>query len=325
VERNQNVNVRRLLPALLAGALLAAALIAPASSSALVVGIADQNAALFTNPEFQALHSKRTRIITPYDVALHKDEKAQLGTWMAAAKAAHQEVVVAFNPPTTMQCPNLNGKKGCRPVSTAQYTKAFKAFHKAWPQVKIIQPWNEVNNLTQPTVYHPEAVVSYYNVVRKNCKGCTVLGADLQDVPNMVSYTRTLLADFRRAHVPTPRVWGMHNYTDVNRFIKVQNSSLAKLAKLLPGKIWLTETGGIYRFQPQNGRQTFRPDLTRQARAIDTLFAQAGKYKSKVARIYIYEWFYAPANNRWDSGILDASGRPRPAYARLLRFKKDFR
>jgi hypothetical protein len=310
---------------MLAGALLAAALIAPASSSALVVGIADQNPALFTNPQFQALHSKRTRIITPYDAALHADQKAQLDQWLDAAAAAHQQVLVAFNPPSTMQCPNLNGKKGCRPVSSAQYLKAFKAFHKAWPQVKLIQPWNEVNNLTQPTVYRPDAVVTYYDIVRRNCKGCTILGADLQDVPNMVNYTRTLLADFRRKHIPTPRIWGMHNYTDVNRFIKDQNSSVRKIVRLLPGKIWLTETGGIYRFQPQNGRQTFRPDLTRQARAIDALFTQALKYKSKIDRVYIYEWFYAPASNRWDSGVLDANGAPRPAYNTLLGYKQYFR
>ncbi|ADB51913.1 hypothetical protein [Conexibacter woesei] len=316
---------RRTLPAALAGVLLAVALLAPASSSAFVVGVGDQNPALFENEHLQALGSKRTRLITPYDSVLHRDQRADVDAWMRAARRAGQEIVVAFNPPSGMACPNLNGKRGCRPVSSARYGKAFKAFRKRYPYVRIIQPWNEVNSLTQPTVYRPDAVVTYYDVVRKNCRGCTVLGADIQDLPNMVPYTRSLLAEFRRRRVPTPRLWGMHNYTDTNRFVKDANSSVRKLARLVPGKIWLTETGGLFRFQPQNARQTFRPDLARQARAIDAVFKQAGRYRAKIDRVYLYHWFAASTTNRWDSGVLDAAGAPRPAYRALQKYKRYFR
>lgn len=316
------MKLRRTLSAVLAGALLAAALIAPATSNALVVGVGDQNPALFTNEPYVDLGSTRTRLIIPYDAALKKDAKAYANDWMNAAEAADQEIVVAFNPPWGMQCPNLNGRKTCKPPTAAQFTKAFKAFRKAWPKVRIYQPWNEVNNLTQPTAHRPEMVVTYYAIVKRNCRGCTVLGADIQDLPNMVTYTRSLLANFKRRKIATPRLWGLHNYTDVNRFVKDQNSSLRKLVKLVPGKIWLTETGGIYRFQPQNARQTFRPDLKRQARAIDALFTQARKYRSRIDRIYLYNWFAADADNRWDSALIDARGAPRPAYQRLLRYKQ---
>lgn len=318
------MKLRRTLPAVVAGVLLVVALILPASSGALVVGVGDQNPALFENEQYLSLGSERTRIITQYDAVLHSDQREGLDTWMRAARDAGQEIVVAFNPPVGMACPNLNGKRGCRPVSSARYATAFKAFRKRYPYVRIIQPWNEVNSLTQPTVYRPDAVVAYYDVVRRNCRGCTVLGADIQDLPNMVPYTRSLLAEFRRRLVPTPRVWGMHNYTDVNRFVKDQNSSVRKLVRLLPGKIWLTETGGLYRFQPQNARQTFRPDLARQARAIDAVFKQAIKYRSKIDRVYLYHWFGATITNRWDSGVLDAEGLPRPAYRALLKYRRYF-
>jgi len=324
-ERNPEVKLRRTLSAAVAGALLAAALIAPATSGAFVVGVGDQSSGLFSNEHYLRLNAKRTRLIVPFNAALRKDDRAWVDDWMAAARAARQEVVVAFNPPWTMKCPNLNGAKGCRPVSSAQYTRAFKAFRKRYPQVKIYQPWNEVNNLTQPTAHRPDAVVTYYRIVRKNCRGCKVLGADIQDLPNMVNYTRKLLATFKKRRIATPKLWGMHNYTDVNRFVKDKNSSMRKIVKLLPGKIWLTETGGIYRFQPQNARQTFRPDLKRQAKAIDALFKQASTYRRKIDRVYLYNWFAAPADNRWDSGFVDAAGKPRPAYKRLLRFKKHIR
>lgn len=303
---------------------LAVGLLAPASAPAYVVGVGDQNPAFFENPYLKEIAPKRTRYITPYNSVL-TERRAEVDAWMSAARAAGMEVVVAFNPPDGMRCPNVGGARGCRPVSAAAFRKAFRAFRARYPWVRTFQPWNEVNNLTQPTARYPEAVVTYYRVVKSNCRGCTVLGADIQDLPNMVSYTRKVLATFRKRRIKLPKVWGLHNYTDVNRFVKDQNSSLRKISRLLPGKIWLTETGGLYRFQPQNARQSFRPDLKRQKRALEKLFSQATKFRNKVARIYLYQWGASPPTNRWDSGVLDVNGQPRPAYSVLLRYRRLFR
>jgi hypothetical protein len=312
------------LPLLCLLALSLALLMAlPAASGAYVVGLGDQNAALFANPTFQQLGVKRTRLITPYDSVFH--ERSDLDAWLGAARAARAEVVVAFNPPATMRCPNQHGSRGCRLVSSGSYAKAFRAFHKRYSWVRFIQPWNEVNNGTQPTAHHPDALVAYYKIVRKYCRGCTVLGADIQDIPSMVPYAKQLLADFRRAHVAVPQLWGVHNYTDTNRFIPDRNSNMRKLVKLLPGKLWITETGGVFRFQPQNSRQTFRPDLNRQRRAMQGIFAQADRYRRKIDRVYLYQWFASSPQNRWDSAILDANGVPRPVYAVLLQHKSQFR
>ena len=288
-----------------------------------MVGIGDQNPAVFDNAHLIPLSPDRARYITPYDSVFR--ERARVDEWMNAARAAGMEVLVAFNPPTTMRCPNLRGARGCRPVSGARYKAAFRAFHRRYPWVRHVQPWNEVNNLTQPTAHHPEAVVAYYKIVRATCPRCTVLGADIQDLPNMVPYTRELIEQFKQQRVRVPRLWGMHNYTDTNRFIRDVNSNMRKAVQLLPGKIWLTETGGLYRFQPQNARQTFRPDLARQKRAMEALFRQATRYRAKVARVYLYHWFGAPASNRWDSGVLDIRGRPRPVYGVLERYRHLFR
>jgi hypothetical protein len=314
---------RRVLPACLLALSLALVLLAPATSGAYVVGLGDQNAAVFTNPYFQQLGVKRTRLITQYDSVFH--ERAQLDAWLAAARAARMEVVVAFNPPATMTCPNLGHNHSCRLVSSGSYKAAFRAFRRRYPWVRIFQPWNEVNNLTQPTAHFPAALVTYYKIVRQYCRGCTVLGADIQDIPNMVPYTKQLLADFRRAHVATPRLWGVHNYSDTNRFVPDRNSSMRKLVKLLPGKLWITETGGLFRFQPQNSRQTFRPDLNRQKRAMAAIFKQADRYRRKIDRVYLYQWFASSPLNRWDSAILDVHGLPRPVFDVLLQHTRAFR
>ncbi len=308
---------RRILLLLLAAlACASAALAAPATSGAYVVGVADQDPALFANSYFQQLAPKRTRYITPIDSVFK--QRATVDAWMKAAQAAGVEVVVAFNPPTGMKCPNLGRAKGCKLVSSGTYRRAFVAFRHRYPWVRIFQPWNEVNNLTQPTASNPAAVVTYYQIAKASCPGCTLLGADIQDLPNMVSYIRALLAIFKARHVATPKVWGLHNYTDTNRFVQDANSSMRKAAKLLPGKIWLTETAGLFRFQPQNARQSFRPSLSRQKRAMQAIFAQANRYRRKIDRVYLYQWFAPPPSNRWDSAILDAHGLPRPVFDVLL-------
>lgn len=318
------MKLRRTLPALLAVTFLAA-LAAPATGHAFIVGIGDQYPAVFEDPHFKALGSKRARLVVPYDAVLKPDQRDRLDAWMNAARAARQEIVVAFNPPEGMQCPNLGGRRTCRLAPAARYTRAFKAFRKRYPYVRIIQPWNEVNNLTQPTSNRPDAVVRYYKIVRKHCRGCRVLGADVQDLPNMVRYTKRLLREFKRQRVRVPRLWGLHNYSDVNRFVNVKRSGLSKFVRLVPGKVWLTETGGIYRFQPQNARQTFRPNLRRQRRAMQTLFRHAQRFRHKVARVYIYNWYAPDPSNRWDSGMVDVDGRPRPVYQLLLRHRNRFR
>ncbi len=313
--------IRLLLLAALACA--SAALLAPATSGAYVVGVADQSPTLFANPYFQQLAPKRTRYITPYD-SIFK-QRATVDAWMSAAHAAGLEVVVAFNLPASMRCPNIGRAKGCKPVSTASYRQAFLAFRKRYPWVRIYQPWNEDNSLTQPTAAYPATVVSYYKIVKANCPGCTVLGADIQDLPNMASYELQVLRAFRAAHVATPKVWGLHNYTDTNRFLPDKTSSMRRAARVFPGKIWLTETAGLYRFQPQNARQSFRPDLARQKRAMQAIFSQANHYRSKIDRVYLYQWFAPLASNRWDSAILDAHGLPRPVFNVLVQNRSLFR
>jgi hypothetical protein len=314
---------RRLLPACLLALALALVLLAPAAGSAYVVGLGDQSPTLFSNPYLQQLGVKRTRLITSYDAVFH--ERAALDAWLGAARAAHMDVVVAFNPPAWMKCPNLGHSHNCRLVSSGSYKAAFRAFRRRYPWVRTFQPWNEVNNVTQPTAHKPAALVTYYAIVRKYCRGCTVLGADIQDLPNMVSYTKQVLAAFRRAHVATPRLWGVHNYTDTNRFVPDRASSMRKLVALLPGKLWITETGGLFRFQPQGSRQTFRPDVNRQKRAMAAIFKQADRYRRKIDRVYLYQWFASSPTNRWDSGILDAHGLPRPVFAVLLAHQRLFR
>ena len=299
---------------------LALSLFAGSSASAqLLMGIGDENVSMFTNPFFTSLGVKRTRLITPYNVAL--GNPTTVDHWMIGAYFDNEQVVVAFNPAAGSHCPG----QPCVLPTTAQYTKAFRAFHARYPTVKIFQPWNEVNSLTQPTQAHPDAVVSFYSIVKKNCPGCTVLGADLEDLTkphqsDEVVYATQLLAAFKRAHVATPRLWGLHNYVDVNYHT---STGTKNALKVLPGQIWLTETGGIAQFILSSGKVRLKYDLTRQANSTKWMMSLALSNK-RIARIYIYDFLYDVAPQRFDSSLLGQGQTPRTAYYVLTAHYKQY-
>jgi hypothetical protein len=322
------MRLRVSLPAAVFAAFMAFAVMSAGASARLLVGISDENGPqTFTNPYFQALGVRTARYITNYDSALSASNAAATDKWMAAARAAGEQVVVAFNPGAGTQCPS----SPCSLPSASQYTKAFLAFRKRYPFVKIYQPWNEVNSTTQPTWTKPQAVVTYYSVIKKNCPGCTVLGADIEDLitPRQASYPvyiKALLADFKKAHVATPRVWGIHNYEDVNYF---HSTNTAKMLKLLPGQIWFTETGGLAFFETAGGNVHLPYSTSRQDKATNWMMKLALRYPKRVSRVYIYNFLNGGppgTGNRFDSALLGTDGMPRPAwYALFVHWKAYFR
>ena len=114
-------------------------LAAPASSGAAIVGIGDQKPEIFTAPLFRDLNVKRTRYFTPWNSIF--TEPQRLDAWITAARAARTEPLIAFEKARSMKCPS----RSCKPPSVRSFTRAFKAFRKKYPRVRLIQPWNEVN------------------------------------------------------------------------------------------------------------------------------------------------------------------------------------
>jgi hypothetical protein len=299
---------RLLLPCVLALACLSS-LALPSQSAAQIVGIGDQNADTFSDPRFQALGVKRSRFFPPWNAILTEPEL--LDRWLNAARAAGIEPLVAFNHSRGDRCPG----SPCRLPSVRAYTRAFKAFRRRFPWVRVISPWNEINSPTQPTGKNPRRAAEFYNVVRRNCRGCTILAADIQDLSprTMTRYLRR----FRRYVRGNPRLWGLHNYTDTNRF---RSQGTATMLRLVPGQVWLTETGGIYR-RAGSGRQ-LRPDARRQARATQHMFRLARRYRSRIPRVYIYQWKATQESDRFDAGLVAPDGTPRRAFAIVQRNRR---
>ena len=267
----------------------------PQGTPQLEVGIGEQGLAMFTDSNYKALGIRTVRLVTAYDAVAVRFERDIVDQWLAGAAAAGAEPFITF------------GHSRVHPrklPSVAEFRTAFRAFRTRYPAVKLYAPWNEINHKSQPTADAPERAADYYNVVRAECPDCTVLAGDVLDQPGMVRYVKR----YRSRLQGTPKVWGLHNYSDTNRF---RSTGLRALLATVTGDVWLTETGGVVQF----GRN-FPRDEQRAARAVSFALRQARTHK-RVKRIYLYNWTGGKPADRFDAGLVGPDGKPRPAYARL--------
>lgn len=278
----------------------------PAPGTGALLGIADQKPQTFSDPTFRALGVNRSRLVTPWNSIF--TEPTRLAAWLNAARADGVEPLVAFEHARGDNCPTAP----CIAPPAAQYERALRAFRARYPWVTLIQPWNEANSATQPTGKRPDRAAVYYEIARRVCPSCTIPAADVLDGSNLERW----LARFRAVlGAPVPRLWGLHNYGDSNRF---RDSGTTHLLSLVPGEIWITEAGGIVSFRTADGKPAFPYDEQRAARATGYLFRLAGEFK-RITRIYIYQWKIDFPGNRFDAGLVAADGRPRPALAVIRR------
>jgi hypothetical protein len=275
------------------------------SNAAVLVGVGEQNASMFTDPLFTQLGLKRSRYFPSWNVALKPEEAGWLDAWLANAQNAGVEPLISFHAALGSSCP----KRPCKLPTVRQYTRAFKAFRARWPQVRVISPWNEANHRSQPTFKNPKRAAQFYNVVRARCRGCKIVAADVIDEVNMERWLRV----FKRT-AKKPRIWGLHNYRDTNKRRGQRLGGTKRLLRTVRGQIWLTETGGIVKFVLPNGHTLFKKSERRANTATKRMFALAKRYRSRIKRLYIYHWKQSATDNRFDAGLLRSNGTARPAY-----------
>jgi plastocyanin len=265
------------------------------------IGISDNKAETFEDPNFKVLKLKYARLVSPWNAIFTESER--LDAWMQAARANRVRPLISFEHSRGQECPGRH----CKGPSKGQYTRAWKAFHKKYPWVKDVSPWNEVNSATQPTGKRPDLAATYYNVVRANCRGCTIVAADLLDASNIRRYSAAFLAKAKG----TPRLWGLHNYTDTNRFRSRGTNALLQTVK---GTVWLTETGGVVRFVTQKGVVALPKSESRAKKAMDYMFRLAEANAKRIKRIYVYQWKVNNSFDRFDAGIVRPDGSTRPSF-----------
>jgi hypothetical protein len=265
---------------------------APAVPQGLAIGIGEQQAAMFSDKRFRDLGIDKVRLVVSYDATRVRFERDLVDVWLAAAASAGAEPFVTF------------GHARVHPrklPSAAEFRTAFRAFRKRYPSVRVYAPWNEINHASQPTAGAPQRAAEYYNVVKAECPDCTVLAGDVLDQAGMTRY----LKRYRRHLDGDPAIWGLHNYSDTNRF---RSTGLQEMLAAVKGDVWLTETGGLVEF----GR-SFPRDERRAARATAYALQQARDHE-RVKRIYLYNWTGDKPGARFDAGLVGPDGTARPAF-----------
>jgi hypothetical protein len=273
-------------------ALMATALAAPPANAAYKIGIGDQHAQSFDDPLFHGLGFRYARLIVPWDALRYGNQTADVDAWLTRARATGARPFIAFGHSY------INPRKL---PSTSEFRREFKAFRNRYPWVREYSPWNEVNHKSQPTFRKPKAAARFYNVVRASCRGCTIVAADVLDQGGLERFLRT----FKRFARGTPRLWGLHNYSDTNRFRRTGTRSLLRAVR---GNVWLTETGGVVKFA-----DSFPYNERRAARATKFMFRLAASSR-RIKRLYIYSWLGEQRGARFDAGLVGPDSRPRPAY-----------
>lgn len=296
--------MRRLLVAL-AVALLAAltAGTAQAAAAAPVVAIADQKPAMFTHPLFGQLGVRHARYVVPWDAMDGGFQKAELFTWLRAAKAAGVTPLLSFGHS------RREGRQKLRPTP-AQLQRQFRRVRINFPWVTEYVTWNEPNHCSQPLCNRPELAGRYFDALTRACPSCTILGAEVLDMPNMRSWVQR----FRAAAKFEPKAWGLHNYIDANRF---RTSGTRALLAVTRGQIWFTETGGIVRREAKV-KVPFEESARHAAKATRWVFDRLAPLSPRVRRVYLYHWDPSSPKDTWDSALLDLKGRPREAF-RVVR------
>jgi len=318
-------NLRRLLP-LVVLSLLSAALApsaigqaqagsrSPARAHAAAsyqTGIGDEQAQMFNDAHWRQLHTRIARYIAPYDAAVRPFSLDRAKVWIHAAERQHQQVLVAFY---------HSEYTATRLPSVAVYQRDVAKFVKLFPNVHQYQSWDEANRGNVPGAFSsPSATgaAQYYQALIRVCKRCTVIGLDVLDQAN-IGGTLGYISEFKRAigrlRTIMPSIWGLHDYSDVNRF---ESWRTRELARALGGQVWLTETGGIVQFGGAFPNY-HGSGLRRAASVIKYMFGVAGSV-SQVKRLYIYDWTGGVNSTRFDAGLTDAHHNPRPGYVVVCR------
>jgi len=300
--------MRRLIVLLAA----AVALLAPASAQALTVGIADQKPDMFLDERFGDLGIRHARVAISWDAMRHGWERAEVDRWMFLARLSGVRPLVGFG----------HSRVSRRRLPTpAQFQREFRTFRKRYPWVREFATWNEANHCGQPTCHRAKLVATYWRRMRQACPSkCTILAAELLDMPNM----RSWVEQFRRHSKVEPRIWGLHNYVEANRF---RSDRLRTLLRTVKGKVWLTEVGGLVK-RRRKKRYTVRaiPESpTHAKRVTDFLFDELLPVNRRIARVYLYHWNSLSERDSWDSALIGPDGQRRPAYWVLYRKMRDLR
>ena len=262
---------------------------------------------MFGDPRLDWLGIRHARLVVPWYVESWgtPEERAQIGSWLESARRAGIRPLVGFG----------HGFIGWTRIylpSPKEFRDAFLAFRRAYPWVRDYITWNEANHCSQPTCQKPERTARFFDTIVGSCPRCRVVAAAVLAAGNM----RSWITRFRRAARHRPRLWGLHNYGDVNR---LRWSGTREFLRLVRGPVWITESGGVVYRAKYGGQDPFPQGRRRAGRVTRYLLRLARRYP-RIKRLYLYHWNVDRPRPQWDSGLIDWAGRARAGFEAVARY-----
>ena len=181
-----------------------------------LTGIGDESARCSATRCGTQLHTKIVRYIAPYDAVAHSYSLDQAINFIQAAEAQHQQVLVAFyhSEYTPTKLP-----------SVAQPTSATcRSSSSCFPHVRQYQSWDEANRgnvaarVRQPLGGRRRR--KYYQALSTRVQGLhrdRARRARCAEHRSDAEYISEFKREIGRLQTVMPKIWGLHNYSDVNR------------------------------------------------------------------------------------------------------------
>ena len=264
-----------------------------------LIGLADNRPETLLDRRFESAQIKRIRVLVPYDdIARGGIRLRYLDSWFETARGRGIEPLVSFY---------RSYRSMHRLPTVATYRRNFRLFRTRYPWVRYFSTWDEANFPdAQPTGNNPRRTAQFYRAAREECtRGrCTVITADFRAEGS--AHSARWLREFKRHIGRGPHIWGLVAHPDVNRS---QTSYTRDFLRKTRGPVWVTEVGAIHFF----GRG-LRPSISRQTRAMRYMMSALPRVSPRLKRMYVYHWRAARGDRLFDSALLSAEGKPRPAY-----------
>jgi hypothetical protein len=89
------------------------------------------------------------------------------------------------------------------------------------------------------------------------------------------------------------------------------------MLRSVPGEVWLTETGGIVKLLPSFKRSTKRAKsrTTGMFKLVNRYDTKRRGMRSKITRLFVYTFYGETSRARFDAGLVNPDGTPRPAFS----------
>jgi hypothetical protein len=303
----------RALLSLLAAALVAGAVAAPAGAT-VRIGVGDESPAMFTEPAFSALGASMARYFIPWDAERRPEALAAADAYVDAARDAGVEVLMHIST-------NDYTHGVARLPSVAAYYRyvGFLVDRYRPRGVEDWGVWNEENHISEPTYRSPARAAAFFRAMVGMCPGCQIVALDLLDARAAPRYAAAFyhaLGPINRRRAATV---GIHNYEDVNLRRRSGTAGILAAARAYNRhvRMWWTETGGLV-----NTGQ-FPCNERRAASRTSWLLSLARHYRASLDRLYVYSWRGTGCDG-FDAGLTRPDGTLRPAYGTLLRAGHEF-